>query len=499
MSSSPAKTRLFCSRPFEHLNVATPAVPGSGQRGGAYLCCTGWLPVSIGNLKTSTVAEVWNGEVARKIRRSILDGSFRYCERECAFLQSATGPVQAVEDVTDVRLKEIIDKDLDIIPDGPRTLNAAFDLSCNLSCPSCRTEHIIESQSQTEIIQLQHRLANEAFHNLEVLTVSGSGDAFGSPFFLRWLRTLKVSQYPKLRIHVHTNAQLWTAPIWAKIPEEVRERIFAAEISIDAATEKTYALNRRGGEWSVLLSNLELIARLRANGPLQHLKFDFVVQENNFQEMPGFVELARAHAVDNVQFTRLVNWGTYSKSELRQRSIHIPSHPRHGELLEVLRDPRLQHEIVNLGNLSDLVTGAESHTSFQTEFQTEIQADIDAQIHALTPILRTVDLEGSVRFYTSVLGFTCSNQSATWASMKRGQATFMLLVPDRRIQDREPSFTGSLYFSTDDVDEFWRTVKDRARISYELETFPYGMREFGIYDNNGYLLQFGQPVTSSTQ
>jgi hypothetical protein len=29
-----------------------------------------------------------------------------------------------------------------------------------------------------------------------------------------------------------------------------------------------------------------------------------------------------------------------------------------------------------------------------------------------------------------------------------------------------------------------------------MEDFHYGMREFAIFDNNGYLLQFGQPLAT---
>jgi hypothetical protein len=32
-------------------------------------------------------------------------------------------------------------------------------------------------------------------------------------------------------------------------------------------------------------------------------------------------------------------------------------------------------------------------------------------------------------------------------------------------------------------------------VCYGIEDFFYGMREFAIYDNNGYLLQFGQPIS----
>jgi len=353
--------RLFCSRPFENLDITTPLnVVAPDRRGTAYLCCPKWLPVSIGNIRTSPVADVWNGETARRLRRSILDGSFQYCTKLCPFLQTKSGPVQTADSVTDERLRDIIQNNRDTVPEGPETVNAAFDRSCNLSCPSCRTEHIIEAQSQSDIEALQRRLESETFDNLRTLFISGSGDAFGSPFFLRWLRTLKVPKHPKLRIHVQTNAQLWTAQIWAKIPPEVQERMASAEISIDAASGPTYALNRRGGDWSTLLNNLEFIAGLRARGPLTFLQLDMVIQDNNFAEMPAFVELGKRYGADRVFFTHLTNWNTFSPEELLQRSVHLPVHARHRDLLSVLHDPILDHPIVNMGNLTSLREAAES-------------------------------------------------------------------------------------------------------------------------------------------
>jgi uncharacterized glyoxalase superfamily protein PhnB len=46
----------------------------------------------------------------------------------------------------------------------------------------------------------------------------------------------------------------------------------------------------------------------------------------------------------------------------------------------------------------------------------------------------------------------------------------------------------------DDADEVWNQLKDKAKVSYPIEDFDYGMREFAIYDNNGYLLQFGHSI-----
>ena len=40
----------------------------------------------------------------------------------------------------------------------------------------------------------------------------------------------------------------------------------------------------------------------------------------------------------------------------------------------------------------------------------------------------------------------------------------------------------------------WTKVRDKTRICYGIENFDYGMREFAIDDNNGYMLQFGQEI-----
>ena len=53
---------------------------------------------------------------------------------------------------------------------------------------------------------------------------------------------------------------------------------------------------------------------------------------------------------------------------------------------------------------------------------------------------------------------------------------------------------GSLYFQPDDVDLLWNDLKNKAPVVYPIENFTYGMREFAIRDNSGYILQFGKPI-----
>jgi uncharacterized glyoxalase superfamily protein PhnB len=117
--------------------------------------------------------------------------------------------------------------------------------------------------------------------------------------------------------------------------------------------------------------------------------------------------------------------------------------------------------------------------------------------NSLRPLLRTKDLKATIEFYTRRLGFVCDGFSEEdgWASLRRDAVEVMVATPNVHVPFDAPVFTGSFYFNVDDVATLWAEVKDQAEVAYPLETFHYGMSEFAIYDNNGYMLQFGAPAS----
>ncbi len=114
----------------------------------------------------------------------------------------------------------------------------------------------------------------------------------------------------------------------------------------------------------------------------------------------------------------------------------------------------------------------------------------------LRPMLYVEDLDETVEFYGRVLGFDCVARDAEpgWAQLGRDEVRLMVCLPNAHLPFEGSQFTGSFYFRVDDVEAWWRSLRDKAEVCYPLETFDYGMREFAIRDNNGYLLQFGQDV-----
>src|SRR5689334_5576551 len=118
------------------------------------------------------------------------------------------------------------------------------------------------------------------------------------------------------------------------------------------------------------------------------------------------------------------------------------------------------------------------------------------KLTSVRPMFYTVDFEGTLAFYRNILGFKLEVRldEHGWADLSRDSVEVMIAKPNAHMPFDKATFTGSIYFNVNDADALWAELKDKATVCYPIETFDYGMREFAIFDNNGYLLQFGQPV-----
>ena len=117
-------------------------------------------------------------------------------------------------------------------------------------------------------------------------------------------------------------------------------------------------------------------------------------------------------------------------------------------------------------------------------------------MNKVIPVLYTTLLRETMDFYCSILGFQCDGFEPDfgWATVSKDGVEIMLTLPNEHMEFEAPIFTGSLYIKTNRIDSIWSDVKDKVKVSYPLETFEYGMKEFGCFDNNGYLIQFGEEI-----
>jgi wyosine [tRNA(Phe)-imidazoG37] synthetase (radical SAM superfamily) len=341
----------FCSKPFDTLCMVPPA-----HEPNAILCnCADALPYPVGQLTAAgSVDAAWNSEAAVEIRRSILDGDFSYCSRtRCPYILGNTLPLKT--DVSNPLLRDYIQNRTTVLTRGPSYVQLSYDHSCNLACPSCRTQVLTVNAKQRKTLQrLRDRIILPLLRRLDgVVVISGLGDPFASRHYLSILEALNPKEYRHLKVDLQTNGLLFSAKLWESL-QGLQPLVRSIRISIDAAKPETYALVRRPGRWSQLQTSLELISRLRQIGQLRRFEICFVVQKQNFREMPGFVRMGLSLGTDNVRFQKLWNLGSYEPKELRQVDVASPAHPLHQEFLQVLADPILGRPEVDLFSLSPL-------------------------------------------------------------------------------------------------------------------------------------------------
>lgn len=97
---------------------------------------------------------------------------------------------------------------------------------------------------------------------------------------------------------------------------------------------------------------MEYASILRKTGELSYFRMNFVVQKENYKEMIPFVEWGQELGVDEIFFTKILNWGTYSQEEFEQISMmERDGITPKAELKEVLKHPVMNSTIVDLGTI----------------------------------------------------------------------------------------------------------------------------------------------------
>ena len=329
---------FVCNVPFTSLEIHNNV---------CFVCCPSWLPNKI-EMSEIPLKDMWNSEPIIDIRKSMLDGTFKYCNKEmCPYLSKlikdgiATGPIT-------LKSNPVSHQNLIIENNTPDYIVMNFDRTCNYKCPSCRVDLIVEDSKGIQRVEKTIEDIDKYYsQHVKTLYITGSGDPFVSVGFRNYLRKFNPKKYPNLeKIHFHTNASMWNKEMWDSMPN-VHKYVKSCEISIDAGTKDTYENKTRlGGDWENLMNNLKFINTLRIR-----VKTSFVVQDTNYMEMELFYNLMYSifGSKVNVFFGKITNWGTFSEGEFKLKQVWDTEHPEHHlfkkEFNKVWKNTNLFHNL----------------------------------------------------------------------------------------------------------------------------------------------------------
>ena len=287
-------------------------------KGDCFVCgCEAWLPISVGKITDfNNLADVWTSPSARLLQQDIADKKYTHCAVDrCGIVQ-------------------------DNIVQDKYTVSINIDESCNLRCPSCRTEHIMLSSGpeyESKLAQVNHIV-----HLLENFTepchivMSGNGDPLASSIMRPLIHNFKPLSNQTIRLFTNgllLRKQLEKSPIVNNITQYF--------ISIDAGSSAVYERVRLGGQWNQLIDNLDYLKGI-VNQTGAEVLLKFVLQQDNWHDLDNFSDLCIQYNFNGV-INRLEDWGTWANFN-EHDVVSDNEHPDHLLAIQSLRQAHSKYK-----------------------------------------------------------------------------------------------------------------------------------------------------------
>lgn len=329
----------ICEYPFIRAEIL--------PRGEVYTCCSAYVKHNyyIGNIyEAEDFDSIWNSDKAKKLRYAVSEGNFEYCQKHCKFLHMPVEKLSNALGGVPVRIKRENESyacwQECRVDTAPLYIALSCDETCNLYCPTCRSNvRVLNKEESDKLYDRLMKIVRPMMKDCRILGGLGTGELFASSAISRFYKTLTAEEFPQLKLIITSNLQLLTKEKWAEFSNLLG---FPKDffVSMDGATKETYEHNRAGANWEKMMENLGYLCSLRkaSNAHLEHIGLNFVVQENNFREIPQFVSMAKQLGVDAVWFQKFTNWGTFTENEYRQKNVFDPQNEYYAEAMDILQN-----------------------------------------------------------------------------------------------------------------------------------------------------------------
>ena len=328
--------KYVCLNPFRYLDV---------QPDTQFICCPSWCPTDI--QETDDIEQNWFSKTTADIRKSVTDGSYSHCNHKvCPSLSQLINTEQVPPNSSFIPIEEFHKKyDLENFKGLPEKLLFGFDKSCNLKCPSCRSQLVpndsVESTEHKHKLDLLNAIEDKFSTSMQTIMVTGSGDPIYSKLYRDYLINFDETKYPNFdHIHMITNGVLLNEKMWKKLKS--KKFIKTMEVSIDAGTKETYEnVTRLNGDWDALMENLKFISKQTT---IKYLACSMVISKYNYKEMETFYNLIsdifkNAPFTLSINFRQIVHWysGAFSIKDISNLSVFDQEHPEFNNFLTELK------------------------------------------------------------------------------------------------------------------------------------------------------------------
>jgi hypothetical protein len=354
MSLNYLATRYTCSWPWQ---IGVLLCDGRMVCG----CADPYAKRVLGDARTSSIAGIWTGPVASKLREEINQGGSSFCG-DCP-LKLPLAPDEPVPQ-----------RELAINP-IPNRLYVECTAACNISCNQavCAPETGITRTRQAGMLDfdLFTRVIDEAGPTLGRIDFFNYGEAFLHKRAVEMCEYIK-TKFPHIYLYTSTNGLAFTEE---KVRQLARSGIDEVTFSLDGASQDAYVQYRQRGNFDKAIANLRALVDERARHgrdvPFINWRYILFKWNDSDEEM----NRARAMAAE-IGVDRLC-WEITDHPEDSFSRRFAPGTPDY---------ERIRHEIWDNSGLGNAIAGATPRAEIDVR---TVLPDLPFLARAATPLTLT--------------------------------------------------------------------------------------------------------------
>ncbi len=238
MSLNYLATRYSCSWPW---SIGVLLCDGRVVCG----CADPYAKRVLGDTRTTTLANIWQGPVANQLRADLNAGGSSFCGDCPLKLPLATGQDPPQRDLA--------------VPPIPGRLYVECTAACNISCfqACCAPETGITRTRQAGMLDfdLFTKVIDEAGPSLGRIDFFNYGEAFLHKRAVEMCEYIK-TKFPHIYLYTSTNGLAFTED---KVRQLARSGIDEVTFSLDGASQETYVRYRQRGNFDKAIANLRAL------------------------------------------------------------------------------------------------------------------------------------------------------------------------------------------------------------------------------------------------
>ena len=253
------------------------------------------IKYKLGNIKQNSIAELWNNDTARWIRRKMYAGEWQdICRPTCPIIvdylrNSKFIKYEELENegfVTPKLIEEIRAKK-DYLESPPANFLPDTSSACNLRCIMCPTK---ETEDDPVMQKKLWADLKQYLPTAKIITIT----AWGEPLVRPDTKELLINYKGSAKFGLITNGLLLP-----KYWNQIKHQKFAwLHVSTNAASKETYEKIRVGAKWEDLLKALDLVKQNR--NKFDYILLNMTIMRSTYREIPQFINLAESYGFNCV-------------------------------------------------------------------------------------------------------------------------------------------------------------------------------------------------------